>query len=332
MTYRERMEAAQATSRAAGLRGTPATVFRDLASHGIECWPSLKRLAEMAGVSTRTVRRVLRQLEAAGLVQTIQVEGSKSRYLLKLLQCAPVDKVTQDTAVRGTPDIPDRVPRTLVSGGGGHACPGHPNIELNNETERAGASGASNEDEETVGRIESACGLACSRGEGRRRSARRLRVLIDQHGPRLVMTAVAALPARMATTWAGCTTIGGALVLLERHLAELQRVADAAAARQKQSQAAVAAINEQRQRMAGDRENLAAARAKWLRMDPAERQRRKRAIVAGRPFLRDSDEPRGLVETAAIAALADEATATDDAATGAATSIDLVHQGATVTA
>lgn len=106
--------------------GTDRLVLLALADHADDetwsCWPSLSHLAAKCRISERTVRRSLRDLEAAGEVQTVTRAGTSSRYHIRLNnpgqpvrpgQSDPPDNLTgPDNGVRPTPDNGVRPPRT----------------------------------------------------------------------------------------------------------------------------------------------------------------------------------------------------------------------------
>ena len=76
------------------------------------CNPSLARMAKFTGLSTRTVRRALAELERVGRISRAPNRGSTSSYRLDF---TPATYDTPATSVRPTPDTHGRGPRTPVS-------------------------------------------------------------------------------------------------------------------------------------------------------------------------------------------------------------------------
>ncbi len=64
------------------LKAPAKPVLVALAEHGARCWPSIHRLAEMTGYDKRTVRRAIRALERAGLLEVEQQPGKAAIYSL----------------------------------------------------------------------------------------------------------------------------------------------------------------------------------------------------------------------------------------------------------
>lgn len=93
------------------ITGPSKAVLVALADHADdagECYPSVGRLAFMAGLSERGARKCLRDLEAAGLVETQTKDGHRSRYKLAL-------DVTIDPGTTCPPS--SNGPRNIVPGG-----------------------------------------------------------------------------------------------------------------------------------------------------------------------------------------------------------------------
>lgn len=94
------------TRAATGLKPAEKLLLRalvDFMGNSPECWPSLSRLAEEVGVTTRHVRRMLRNLEAAGWIVT--------RYRFRPDRSQASCVFTWSKA----PDLHVRPPRTSVS-------------------------------------------------------------------------------------------------------------------------------------------------------------------------------------------------------------------------
>jgi len=71
------------------------------------CWPSINRLAVKTGATSRSVQRLIRQLEELGLVKREEVVGKGNRYwiALPMTECHPRHSVTPPlTEVHPTPD------------------------------------------------------------------------------------------------------------------------------------------------------------------------------------------------------------------------------------
>ena len=76
------------------------------------CWPSLARIAELTGMTPRSVRRLLRQIEDLGLIATeFRSDDKTSRTSVYRV---PLPQEPPDTEDRGE-DTEDRGPRTLRS-------------------------------------------------------------------------------------------------------------------------------------------------------------------------------------------------------------------------
>jgi len=71
------------------------------------CWPSINRLSVKTGATSRSVQRLIRQLEELGLVKREEVVGKGNRYwiTLPMTECHPRHSVTPPlTDVHPTPD------------------------------------------------------------------------------------------------------------------------------------------------------------------------------------------------------------------------------------
>ncbi len=77
------------------------------------CWPSIKMLADKSGVSERTVQRMLREAEKAGLIERVENVGKGCEYRFKGRHHVTPDKMTPATYDVETPDKVS--PNTLVT-------------------------------------------------------------------------------------------------------------------------------------------------------------------------------------------------------------------------
>ena len=66
------------------LKAPAKPVLVALAEHGVECWPSVTRLAEMTGYDWRTVQRAIKGLEEMGLISVEHRQGRSAIFRLKL--------------------------------------------------------------------------------------------------------------------------------------------------------------------------------------------------------------------------------------------------------
>ena len=68
----------------AGVPAEAILTFYALADHAHnrtgECWPSMRRLAEILGKSTRTIQRHLHALKACGLVEFVERRRHRGRF------------------------------------------------------------------------------------------------------------------------------------------------------------------------------------------------------------------------------------------------------------
>lgn len=94
------------------LKAPAKPVLVALAEHGERCWPSVARLAEMTGYDVRTVRRAIRTLEQAGLIDVEQQPGKSASYSLKL----STTPVRESARSESHPGQSDRGPRSESPG------------------------------------------------------------------------------------------------------------------------------------------------------------------------------------------------------------------------
>lgn len=116
----------------------------------LECWPAISTVASRTGLSDRSVRRTIRELEDDGLIETTRRSGQSGVYVLhieKLLTPDRVSLVRADRASAPTPDTLSALPRTE-----------RPSDTLSARTESPGS--------EEVGRTESPEGADRVSGEG----------------------------------------------------------------------------------------------------------------------------------------------------------------------
>lgn len=102
------------------LKGSRKTVLIVLADHSNEkndykCWPSVRRIAERAGISQRAVRSALRYLEAEALIETHHHTGKRSDYKLNVPRSATenvsLPATTSIDNFRPTPEATSAPPR-----------------------------------------------------------------------------------------------------------------------------------------------------------------------------------------------------------------------------
>jgi hypothetical protein len=105
-------------------------------THG-HCWPGQELLAARLGVSTRQLRRYLRELETAGLIQTRRT-GRNNVYALP------------DVPDQEAPPLAGRSDRTSMSDQTGHPCPIAYKVEAD---ERSSSSAAAAETSSTAATV-----------------------------------------------------------------------------------------------------------------------------------------------------------------------------------
>src|SRR5262249_38993761 len=92
----------------------PSLVYFALCCHAdskLRCWPSLAKMASSLGISERTVRRSLRQLEEAGLVATSLSGDGHSPNRYELLSIRPDATPVPESGGTHSPPYPGhRVP------------------------------------------------------------------------------------------------------------------------------------------------------------------------------------------------------------------------------
>lgn len=93
----------------------------DQANDKGECWPGATSISKRTGLSDRTIRRAMRDLEDAGYLRTRFRSGHSSMFTVPLIHTP--DRVSAPTpdSLSGTPDTVSPPPRTL--------CPPEPSFE-----------------------------------------------------------------------------------------------------------------------------------------------------------------------------------------------------------
>jgi hypothetical protein len=72
-----------------GAKKCVLVALADHADDSRQCYPSVPRIALFSGITERAVSKCLRELEASGLIRTLQITGQRSRYELTIGSVTP---------------------------------------------------------------------------------------------------------------------------------------------------------------------------------------------------------------------------------------------------
>jgi hypothetical protein len=107
-----------------------------------DCWPGLDVLADLAGMSERSVRRCLRSLEDVGLLETTRLENRRNLYRIVVsdepsLRFSTTGHQRPDPTGHQRPDV--RTSRSGHTGQMKRKTAGHSPAEVHNEVHKEGA-------------------------------------------------------------------------------------------------------------------------------------------------------------------------------------------------
>ena len=104
------------------MRGLPwaaRALYLYLATYGSPCWPSVATLARDLGTAERYVRRLLRQLERAGVLERVDHQG-RTAYAIRTYRTGPMSPESRligppNRTYESGPMSPDLLVRTYES-------------------------------------------------------------------------------------------------------------------------------------------------------------------------------------------------------------------------